>query len=346
MRSVDVRYATTTDGVRIAYSVAGSGPPLVVAPGLTIGITARSVHNPDDEGFGPFYARLEERHAVIRYDQRGLGYSDRGPCDISIDTAVEDLRTVISAAEDVPRLIFGISLGGQAAARFAATYPELVDRLVIYGTFCEPSEKERSTAAALADLCEANWGVASQTMLDLVDGTDEVTADDLAVVQRRAAEPRAVAGILRASRESTAEDAARITPPTLVIHSRDDRTIPFRHGRQLASLIPHARLLAIAGEHNFTLGDDAGTVPEAIIEFLAEPPDPPPIAKQQVPLSEREVEVLQLVASGKTNQEIADALVISVRTAANHVSHILAKTGLSNRTELAAFAIERGYRAR
>ena len=44
------------------------------------------------------------------------------------------------------------------------------------------------------------------------------------------------------------------------------------------------------------------------------------------------------MAAGKTNQQIADALVISAKTAANHVSHILNKTGLSNRTELAAYA--------
>ncbi len=54
-------------------------------------------------------------------------------------------------------------------------------------------------------------------------------------------------------------------------------------------------------------------------------------------LSQRELEVLRLVARGKTNQEIGDELFITYRTAANHVSNILAKTGVGNRTEAATY---------
>jgi DNA-binding CsgD family transcriptional regulator len=56
-------------------------------------------------------------------------------------------------------------------------------------------------------------------------------------------------------------------------------------------------------------------------------------------LAAREVEVLRLVAAGKSNPEIADELVITLRTAGNHVSNILNKTGLNNRTEATAYAI-------
>jgi DNA-binding NarL/FixJ family response regulator len=62
-------------------------------------------------------------------------------------------------------------------------------------------------------------------------------------------------------------------------------------------------------------------------------------------LSQREVEVLRLVAAGKSNREIADALCISLNTVATHVRNILTKTGTSNRTEAAAYALRRGLRA-
>ncbi len=59
-------------------------------------------------------------------------------------------------------------------------------------------------------------------------------------------------------------------------------------------------------------------------------------------LSEREFEVLQLVATGKKNTEIASALVISPKTVKNHVSRILNKLGLKNRVEAAVFAVRQG----
>jgi DNA-binding NarL/FixJ family response regulator len=62
-------------------------------------------------------------------------------------------------------------------------------------------------------------------------------------------------------------------------------------------------------------------------------------------LSEREVEVLRLVAAGKTNREIAELLVVSPATIAFHLKSILNKTGVANRTEAASFAHRHGLAA-
>jgi non-specific serine/threonine protein kinase len=59
-------------------------------------------------------------------------------------------------------------------------------------------------------------------------------------------------------------------------------------------------------------------------------------------LSSREVEVVRLLADGLTNQEIADTLFVSLRTAATHVDHILTKLGVRSRTAAVAFAIRNG----
>lgn len=71
-----------------------------------------------------------------------------------------------------------------------------------------------------------------------------------------------------------------------------------------------------------------------------------PSAGRNDPLSEREVEVASLVGSGATNAEIARALYISEGTTRNHVSKILRKLGLRDRTQLAIFAVERGWSQR
>jgi NarL family two-component system response regulator LiaR len=60
------------------------------------------------------------------------------------------------------------------------------------------------------------------------------------------------------------------------------------------------------------------------------------------PLTEREVEILQLVAQGLTNDEIAEKLVVSERTVRTHVSNILAKLQLANRTQAALYALKEG----
>jgi DNA-binding NarL/FixJ family response regulator len=59
-------------------------------------------------------------------------------------------------------------------------------------------------------------------------------------------------------------------------------------------------------------------------------------------LSQREVEVLRLVAAGRSNQQIADELVISLNTVRRHVSNVFDKTGVANRTEASVYARDHG----
>ena len=81
------------------------------------------------------------------------------------------------------------------------------------------------------------------------------------------------------------------------------------------------------------------------LERLARARQPDQPAPYPNGLSEREVEVLRLVAAGRTNQQIADELVISLNTVARHVSNIFGKTGVANRAEAASYAHSRGLAA-
>jgi NarL family two-component system response regulator LiaR len=82
--------------------------------------------------------------------------------------------------------------------------------------------------------------------------------------------------------------------------------------------------------------------PTIALKLMRELNQPPPLPPTEDPLSEREVEVLKLVARGLTNQEIAETLSISERTVGNHLGSILSKLHLANRTQAALYALRQG----
>ena len=135
----------------------------------------------------------------------------------------------------------------------------------------------------------------------------------------------------------------RLGPGPWLAHTLHDYAAMYLARRQRGDL-PRARKLleqALAIYDRLDMGRFAGEVrarlsaPDLAVASVSAPAYPDR-------LSEREVEVLRLIAAGKSNQEIADALVISLNTVLHHVSHILDKTGAANRTEAAAYAARRG----
>ena len=142
-----------------------------------------------------------------------------------------------------------------------------------------------------------------------------------------------------------------ITAPTLVLHANGDGRVPYEQGRQISSLIGGAELVELESDNHLLIETEPAwrVCQGAVREFLVTGPavqgGSSDLAPSQPPpdgLTPREVEVLRLIANGKSNQEIADELIISFNTVTNHVKNILGKTGCSNRTEAAAYAIPRG----
>ena len=117
---------------------------------------------------------------------------------------------------------------------------------------------------------------------------------------------------------------------------------------KLAAAIPGSRMVLLDGA---TPQEDHMQGLQAIDDFLASLPDRAHGAGaagmdgSYDGLSPREVEVLSLIAAGRSNQQIADELVISINTVGRHVSNIFAKASMANRTEAAAYALQRGLSA-
>jgi DNA-binding CsgD family transcriptional regulator len=163
--------------------------------------------------------------------------------------------------------------------------------------------------------------------------------------QRTAADPDTAAALLALAYELDVRDAvARLRLPVLVLHRRDDRAAPFERGSELAALIPGARLLPLDGSAHPPWHGHAGSVVEAVLAFLRDggAPVAAPAAATDAELSDREREVLRLVASGLSDAQIAEALVLSPHTVHRHVADIRAKLRQPTRAAAAAEAARLG----
>jgi DNA-binding NarL/FixJ family response regulator len=134
-----------------------------------------------------------------------------------------------------------------------------------------------------------------------------------------------------------------VKAPALVLHAKGDERITVSEGRLIASLIPDARMVELDSHNHLTLADEPAwqvLVSEARAFLAAGEPAPARRRDEAVTdaLTARELDVLRLIAEGRSNQEVADTLVISIHTVTNHVKSILSKTGTANRTEAAAYA--------
>jgi DNA-binding NarL/FixJ family response regulator len=200
-----------------------------------------------------------------------------------------------------------------------------------------------ATRRSLVDLVVANWPLAAQMFagLKLPHGSgDEIAA--LSRYQRVSADAAVAAAFLELDLVSDARAVLpQVTASSLVLHRRGDRTVPIRHGRELASLLPNARFVALNGDSHLPWMDDQREVQRALAGFLTE--DVPVEANGSSPLSRRETEVLRLVAVGLSNREIASSLVLSEHTVHRHVANILQKLTQSSRAAAAAQATRAGY---
>jgi pimeloyl-ACP methyl ester carboxylesterase/DNA-binding CsgD family transcriptional regulator len=340
----EIRFCTASDGARIAYAVHGRGPPLVrVATWLT--------HLELDWGslvWRHWLDRLGETHTVVRYDERGCGLSEAGSGELSVPTWVGDLEAVIEAAGFDHCALLGVSQGAAIAVAYAARHPDRVTDLVLYGGYARGRRRRGQDAQeeALVAAIRAGWGGDERayrqlfSMLFLPGGTPEQMAWYEELLRSTTSAEEAIRLFRARGSVDVRDDAPSVRSRTLVIHARGDHVVPVEEGRLLATLIPGARLVVLDSANHILLADEP-----AWDEFLSELREFLGTARAASPLatagglSRRELEVLELVAGGLTNEEIAARLVVSVRTVERHLSNIYAKLRVSGKAARAAAAV-------
>jgi alpha/beta hydrolase fold len=167
---------------------------------------------------------------------------------------MDDVRAVMDAAGSERAALFGVSEGGPMSLLFAATYPQRVRALLLYGCYARSSTLlDDDVFNERVALIDRAWGTGQYILsLFIPSGTsDEGMRSLMAHFERQSASPSAVIAIVRMNREI---DARHILPaihvPTLVMHRNGDLAQPIQNGRYLAENIPGAKFLELPGENH------------------------------------------------------------------------------------------------
>ncbi|MBA2890156.1 alpha/beta fold hydrolase [Nonomuraea soli] len=341
-----IRFASTPGG-RVAYSVAGSGPPVVYLLGW-VSHLGLAWEVPSHRRFVEALAR---EHTVIRYDKLGCGLSDRPRQTFTLESELETLEALIGHLGLKRYTLFGSCEGGQVAAAHAARHPDAVASLLVYGSCARgddlaPDPVKRSVLS----LIEAHWGMGSRVLADIwLPGAEAEVAGMFARIQRAAATGETAAALLEMFyRIEVGDLLPEIRVPTLVLHRRDSRAVRFELGRELASLIPDAQFVALEGRMQPIYSEGEDVAAATILSFLRERVSGRRHAVADGPLTERQLQVVGLIAEGLTNAEIAQILGVSVRTVDAHVEHVRHKLGVRSRAQMAVWASRQrvgGFRA-
>jgi pimeloyl-ACP methyl ester carboxylesterase/DNA-binding CsgD family transcriptional regulator len=350
-----IRFCTSRDGTRIAYSVGGGGPPLIWVQ--------HWVHHlrldRDHPVWSPWVSTLTQRYTTVRYDCRGCGLSDREHIEFSLDRLSEDFEAVVEAS-GIDRFAI-LSMGGcnsGIATTFAARHPERVSHLILFEssalgrlaanpTPAQIEEEETRYRAIVLGWPNENpaYGRFFSSM-HIPDATPEqiVAYNELL---RLTATPASTIGLVRTFVRSDVRDIApSVRCPTLILHCRQDAVISFEEGRLLASLIKGARFVPLESRNHVLLGNEPAwhQFIAALDDFL---PSAPKHVQSQVTtlgdLTARENQVLELLAQGLNNDTIAGRLGISEKTVRNQVSNIFSKLGVSSRAQAIVRARDAGF---
>ncbi len=314
---------------RVAYGLSGGGP-LLLAPAWWVSHLEYDWQYP---GFRRYWEAIARGFRLVRYDRPGVGLSDRGADagERSLDSEVELLGALMDTLECERVTLLGGSSGGCTAIAFAARFPERVERLLLYGTFAQGDAIARpEVREAILAAVRSHWGLGSRLLADVFLG-DEGGAEreQFASAQRASCDGETAAALLEQVylTDVTAE-LERVRAPTVIVHRRDDRAIPYELGRRVAAGIDGAVLVPVDGNAHLPWFGDSLAAAGALRSGLAAADGAREGAGEpDALLSPRELEVLALVAEGLTERRIAELLVVSPHTVHRHMANVRAKLG-------------------
>lgn len=272
-----IGFCRSADSVRVAYAVAGAGPPLVrPATWLT-----HLQHDWTSPLWRPLLSALAAGHTLVRYDERGCGLSEHAVDRFDVDAWVDDLAAVVDALGLERFALFGQSQGAAVAIAYAARHPQRVSRMVLYGGFVRGAARnprvDTAALTALRTLTRTGWGgknpafrrIFTTLMVPQADADELRWFDD---AQSSSTSPENAGRLLDAFLDLDVRDAAaRVDAPTLVLHATDDAMVPLKEGMLVASTIPGARFVPLDSANHVLLPREPafGQMLTEAEEFLA-----------------------------------------------------------------------------
>jgi pimeloyl-ACP methyl ester carboxylesterase len=310
-----IGFCSTVDGVRIAYATAGSGPALIVAS-----------HAPSHLGLEweeprvrDFWEAIGRHHMVVRYDKHGSGLSDRNRTDFSLDFEIRTIESIVTQLRLKSFALWGHgTMGATAAISYAIKSPDRLSHLILCNAQARWHERPKGlwgganleTARALM---LSNWRMASLAYAETQLGS-EFDASALQWLLRIWEEAIAPEIFEKMLAHVLNMDVRHLLPevsvPTLVVHYRNNRIIPFEAGRELAAGIPGARFVPLEGDAQIFYFNDTRPLRHAVAEFLGDPVEedrrspadhakPPSTAEAQVGVFRKEGEFWTIACRGE-----------------------------------------------
>jgi class 3 adenylate cyclase/pimeloyl-ACP methyl ester carboxylesterase len=257
----EIHFCAAPDGVQLAYSMIGQGPPLI----KTGNWMTHLEHDLQSPIWRHLYRELVKDYTLVRYDARGNGLSDRTVDEISFDASVSDLETVVEAVGIQRFALLGISQGCAVSIAYAVQHPERVSHLILYGGFAvgwnkrARSAAEKEEDAAMLTLMRVGWGKENPAFRQLftsqfMPGATKEQADWFNELQRITVSAEMAARIFMTAGDTDVTTLLpRVKVPTLVLHAREDARVPFEAGRRMAAGIRGARFVALPGRNHLFL---------------------------------------------------------------------------------------------
>ena len=345
-----IRFCVSHDGVRIAYARSGQGPPLVkVANWLS-----HLEFDWESPVWRPLLTELSKDRTLIRYDERGCGLSDWNVVDLSFEAWVRDLETVVNAAGVDRFPLLGISQGASIAVAYAVRHPSRVSHLVLVGGYARgrlqraSTSQQREEAETMNKLAELGWGKENPAFrqfftTQFIPGGSPEQHHWFNELERISTSPENAGRFMRVFNDINVVDLLpQVECPTIVLHASRDARVPFDEGRLIAGLIPGARFVPLEGANHLLLESEPSWLRflEELRGFL------PPVPRADsafAALTPRERALLELIAQGRDNAQIAASLDLSEKTVRNHITSIFAKLEVENRSRAIVLAREAGF---
>lgn len=256
-----VSFTTSFDETRIAFAIAGNGPPLVKVANYM----SHVAYDWDSPVWVHWLEELTRDHTLIYYDERGSGLSDWNAEDLSFEAWVRDLEAVVDATGLQRFPLFAMSQAGAVAVAYAARHPDKVSRLIVHGAYArgwlkrDLTEEQIEEEQLMISLMRVGWGRDNPAFRQVfaMQLFPDATAEQIRALEEQMRISVSPKNAVRMESEMHRIDirhlAPQITVPTLVLHSREDEAVPFEEGRLLASLIPKAQFVALESKNHLLI---------------------------------------------------------------------------------------------
>jgi pimeloyl-ACP methyl ester carboxylesterase len=249
----------------LAYTESGSGTPLVLLHAFPF----------DARMWQGQSAELRSSHRVILPDLPGFGSSAPSRA-FTIESAADEVHTLLSGINALPCVLGGLSMGGYIAMAFARKYPQDLKSLILLDTKAPPDdEKARDGRNTMIDLARASGtkAVVDQMLPKLVAPGVLKTRPQIDLQLRQIAESQPAETIVHAlaalrDRPDALPGLAKIAVPTLIIVGDGDQVTPPSAAEQMQLAIPGSSLAVIRGAGHMSAVEQPGQVNQAIRRFL------------------------------------------------------------------------------